>query len=168
VAVHGVVVLLVGVGKVGHIVEDALVQPLHERLKAGGVMVGELEAVLPAVAVRVAQQLVLEGLGVVAQEVAVQRPVPAGGAHVNVHHGAGEQSVALKLSFCPYVQTVGVEAVRERRAHCDAAGGCLGLLHQLQLRRVFQRRILQILVLLLARALLCAGLVAALVEEGVV
>jgi hypothetical protein len=51
-------------------------------------VVGEVKAVFPAVAVRIAQQLVFEGLGVVAQEVAVQRLVPPVCAYVEIDHGA--------------------------------------------------------------------------------
>jgi hypothetical protein len=92
VAVHGVVVLLIGVGEV---IESALVEPFYQQLEAVRVVVGKVEAILPAVAVRIAQQLVLGGPRVVAQEVAVQRPVSPGLVSVHVNHWVGEQSVTL-------------------------------------------------------------------------
>lgn len=149
VAAHGIVVLLVVVNHVRDIVQGALVEPLDEQLEAGGVVVGQVEAVLPGAAVCVAQQLVLQRLGVVAQEVAVQGPVAPGRAYVDVDHGSRKQSIALQLSFCSYMQMLGEQAMRQGGAHGDALGGRLVVMRRRALRLVVVFR--------LPRACLIAG-----------
>jgi hypothetical protein len=82
VAADGIVVLLVRICHISDIVELALVKPFDEQLKAGRVVVWQLETVLLLLAVAV--QLGLEALRVVAQKVAVEGPVAPGGADIDV------------------------------------------------------------------------------------
>lgn len=144
VAAHGVLVLLSRIGHVGHIVEAALVQPLDEQLEAGGVVVGQVEGVLALCRLAVALELVLEQLRVVAQQVAVEGPVAPGAAHVDVDHGAREQPVALQLSFCAHMETVRVEAMRQRRPQRETARRRLRFLRESRFARRCGRRIAQV------------------------
>lgn len=122
-AAHRVLVLLAGVGQVRHVVEAALVEPLDEQLEAGGVVVRQLERILAvAVAGAGALELGLELLRVVTEQIAVQRPAATRLAHIDVDHRSGEQPVALQFSLCAHVQLVRVQAVDQRRPHCETLG----------------------------------------------
>lgn len=62
----------------------------------------------------------------VAEQVAVQRPVAPGLADVYVDHAAGEESIALQLSFGSHMETVRIETVCQPRADRKASRSGLG------------------------------------------
>lgn len=138
VAADGIVVLLVRVRHVGHVVELALVEPFHQQLEACRLVVRKVEPVLLLLAI--ALQFRLQHLGMVAEQVAVQRPVAPGLADVDVDHAAGEESVALQLSFCSHMETMGIEAMRQAGPHGEASRSHSG---RMKMRLIGRIRILR-------------------------